>query len=141
MLRRGECGIGYRNPMKSHLLRAGLVGLMALAMTSAVRADFYNISELDAVPQVDMFPAPVYPWEMKQGGTLGMAILGGVVDEKGKLVRVEVVAQSDPAFGQAALEAARKWRFATADRGTREWVLRFEFGREGTTVKAVGPRS
>jgi len=27
------------------------------------------------------------------------------------------------------------------NRGTREWLLRFEFGRDGTTVHAVGPRS
>jgi hypothetical protein len=45
-------------------------------------------------------------------------------------------------FNRLASEAARKWRFAaTDDRGTREWLLRFEFGRDGTTVHAVGPRS
>jgi TonB family protein len=45
-------------------------------------------------------------------------------------------------FNRLASEAARKWRFAaTDDRGTREWQLRFEFGRDGTTVHAVGPRS
>lgn len=44
-------------------------------------------------------------------------------------------------FNRVASEAARKWRFATADQGSREWLLRFEFGRDGTTVKAVGPRS
>jgi TonB family protein len=45
-------------------------------------------------------------------------------------------------FNHMASEAAKKWRFAAADdRGSRQWVLRFEFGREGTTVHAVGPRS
>ncbi|MEA3178514.1 MAG: eukaryotic-like serine/threonine-protein kinase [Gammaproteobacteria bacterium] len=45
-------------------------------------------------------------------------------------------------FNRVATEAARKWRFAAADNpGSREWLLRFEFGREGTTVHAVGPRS
>ena len=45
-------------------------------------------------------------------------------------------------FNRVASEAARKWRFAAADdRGSREWLLRFEFGRDGTTVHAVGPRS
>jgi TonB family protein len=45
-------------------------------------------------------------------------------------------------FNRLASEAARKWRFAAADdRGSREWLLRFEFGRDGTTVHAVGPRS
>ena len=45
-------------------------------------------------------------------------------------------------FNRLASEAARKWRFAAADdRGSRQWVLRFEFGRDGTTVHAAGPRS
>jgi TonB family protein len=45
-------------------------------------------------------------------------------------------------FNRLASEAARKWRFAAADdRGSRQWLLRFEFGRDGTTVHAVGPRS
>jgi TonB family protein len=45
-------------------------------------------------------------------------------------------------FNRMASEAAKKWRFAAADdRGSRQWVLRFEFGRDGTTVHAVGPRS
>jgi TonB family protein len=45
-------------------------------------------------------------------------------------------------FNRLASEAARKWRFAAAnDGGSREWLLRFEFGRDGTTVHAVGPRS
>jgi TonB family protein len=45
-------------------------------------------------------------------------------------------------FNRVASQAARKWRFvATDDRGSREWLLRFEFGRDGTTVHAVGPRS
>ncbi len=92
------------------------MALTTLAMAAGVRAEIFYVPELDGAPQVDLFPAPVYPWELKQTGTTGLAILGGVVDEKGKLVRVEVVAQSDPAFGKAALEAARKWRY---DRGLK----------------------
>jgi len=64
------------------------------------------------------------------------------VDGSGRVIHdVLDNASSSNYFNRVASEAARKWRFATADRGTREWVLRFEFGREGTTVKAVGPRS
>ena len=50
-------------------------------------------------------------------------------------------AQGTAVRDRIASEAARKWRFAAADQGSREWVLRFEFGRDGTTVRAVGPRS
>ncbi|MBS0416862.1 MAG: TonB family protein [Proteobacteria bacterium] len=64
------------------------------------------------------------------------------VDSSGRVIHdVLDNASSSNYFNRVASEAARKWRFATADQGSREWVLRFEFGREGTTVKAVGPRS
>jgi TonB family protein len=64
------------------------------------------------------------------------------VDSSGRVIHdVLDNASSSNYFNRVASEAARKWRFTAADQGSREWVLRFEFGREGTTVKAVGPRS
>jgi len=45
-------------------------------------------------------------------------------------------------FARLANNAARKWRFAPADAATpREWLLQFEFTREGTTGHASVPRS
>lgn len=69
-------------------------------------------------------------------------------------VKVKVRVQVDPAgnvtgadfespgpskyFARAALQAAKRWKFAPADaagpKASREWVLRFEFGRSGTRV-------
>jgi TonB family protein len=64
------------------------------------------------------------------------------VDGSGRVVRDSLDnPSSSNYFNRVASEAARKWRFAAADQGSREWVLRFEFGRDGTTVRAVGPRS
>lgn len=65
------------------------------------------------------------------------------VDNTGRVVR-DRLDNPGPSkyFNRVASEAARKWRFAAADdRGSREWLLRFEFGRDGTVVHAVGPRS
>jgi len=65
------------------------------------------------------------------------------VDSSGRVVR-DVLDNPSPSnyFNRVAREAARKWRFASADQqGSREWLLRFEFGRDGTTVRAAGPRS
>jgi len=45
-------------------------------------------------------------------------------------------------FARLATQAARKWKFSPADdQRPRVWLLRFEFGREGTTAHAVGPHS
>lgn len=64
-----------------------------------------------------------------------------IVDSSGRVVRDNLDNPSSSSyFNRVASEASRKWRFAAADQGSREWLLRFEFGRDGTTVRAV-PRS
>jgi len=63
------------------------------------------------------------------------------VDSTGRVVRNNLDnPSSSNYFNRVASEAARKWRFAAADQSSREWLLHFEFGRDGTTVRAV-PRS
>jgi serine/threonine protein kinase len=45
-------------------------------------------------------------------------------------------------FAHLATEAARKWKFAPAgNQPSRKWLLRFEFTRDGTTVRATSPWS
>jgi TonB family protein len=64
-----------------------------------------------------------------------------IVDGSGRVVRDNLDnPSSSNYFNRVASEAARKWRFVPADQGSREWLLRFEFGRDGTTVRPV-PRS
>ena len=44
-------------------------------------------------------------------------------------------------FARLASEAAPKWKFAASNgQQSRQVLLRFEFGREGTTGEAVPPR-
>lgn len=43
-----------------------------------------------------------------------------------------------PYFARLAKDAARKWQFPPADgQDSRQWLLRFEFGRGGTTARAA----
>jgi TonB family protein len=61
------------------------------------------------------------------------------VDRSGNVVR-DTFENAGPSkyFNRLASEAARKWKFASADNeSSREWLLRFEFGRDGTTVHAT----
>jgi TonB family protein len=60
------------------------------------------------------------------------------VDRSGNVVRDALESgSSSKYFNRVASEAARKWRFAAADgEGSRQWLLHFEFGRDGTTVRA-----
>jgi TonB family protein len=65
------------------------------------------------------------------------------VDRSGNVVR-DTFENAGPSkyFNHLASQAARKWKFTSADNeGSREWLLRFEFGRDGTTVHAIRARS
>lgn len=65
------------------------------------------------------------------------------VDGSGNVID-ETVERRGPSryFARLATQAAGKWKFAPADKkDTRQWVLRFEFTRSGTTGHAEEPRS
>jgi TonB family protein len=65
------------------------------------------------------------------------------VDASGKVVQGTFEnASSSKYFNRIASDAARKWKFAPAEsESSRQWLLHFEFGREGTTVRATRSRS
>jgi TonB family protein len=56
---------------------------------------------------------PVYPLEAAKRGLTGYVVLDAVIDKSGK-VRDPRVGRSIPEFDQAALTAAREWRFAVS---------------------------
>ena len=61
------------------------------------------------------------------------------VNRSGEVVDEDV---KDPGsrryFARSATEAARKWTFAPADdQSSREWLLQFEFTRDGTTGRVI----
>ena len=61
------------------------------------------------------------------------------VDSSGKVVR-DTFENPGPSryFSRLASQAARKWTFSAAENeASREWLLRFEFGHDGTTARAV----
>jgi TonB family protein len=64
------------------------------------------------------------------------------VDKSGAVVS-DVLENPGPSkyFARLAGEAASKWKFVPADReATRQWLVRFEFSRDGTKAQAV-PRN
>ena len=57
------------------------------------------------------------------------------VDPSGKVTQATVERGGSPYFGKLALEAARRWQFATVEgAGPRHWILRFEIMRTATQV-------
>ena len=62
-----------------------------------------------------------------------------VVDQSGTVLR-GLLKNTGPSayFARLTKEAAQQWRFAPTDqRGTRQWLLRFEFTRNGVTGDAT----
>ena len=59
---------------------------------------------------------PTYPEELKGQNLAGSATLRCHVDSNGNVSAVEVVSATNPAFGDAAVKAARQWKFAPAVR-------------------------
>ena len=57
------------------------------------------------------------------------------VDASGKVTEATVDRGGSPYFGKLALDAARRWRFGSAEgEGLRNWILRFEIMRTATQV-------
>jgi len=64
------------------------------------------------------------------------------VDSSGNVIG-ETLENPGPSkyFARLASAAAKKWKFAPAEnQDSREWLLRFEFARDGTTGHATAPR-
>jgi len=97
----------------------------------------------DASPSVVHEQIPIVPRSARQTihGHIKVAVLV-IVDRSGNVIDA-LLENPGPSwyFARLAREAAGKWRFAPADKqDSREWLLRFEFTRGGTTGHAA-PRS
>jgi TonB family protein len=65
-----------------------------------------------------------------------------IVDRSGNVVAATLAKRgSSKYFARAAMDAAKKWKFAQAtDQASRVWLLHFEFSRAGTTAIAAALR-
>jgi len=63
------------------------------------------------------------------------------VDGSGNVVQARLINHSPSKyFTRLAIESARKWKFVAADNpASRQWLLRFEFTRDGATAHANNP--
>jgi TonB family protein len=66
-----------------------------------------------------------------------------IVDRSGNVVAATLdKRESNKYFARAALDAAKRWKFAqAADQASRVWLLHFEFTRAGTTAHAAALRA
>ena len=80
---------------------------------SAELADDYDI-----LPTLREYSPPVYPEKFLLSKQEAQVLLNLRIDEEGNVIRVAVVKSSgDPELDQAALEAARNWKYWPASKG------------------------
>ncbi|HTD71956.1 MAG TPA: protein kinase [Steroidobacteraceae bacterium] len=151
-------------PVIARAVAAGLLGVILLWI--GIRA---FRSHPASPPPVALLPVPQSPAPVAQSPTTPPSTASAVVHEeipavsrgarasvRGQIkvvVRVtvdragNVIAENLEArgssryFARVAMEAAKRWKFAPADnQSPREWLLQFEFSRDGATAHAV-PRA
>jgi len=90
----------------------------------------YESSEVDEPPVALKIVKPDYSWAARRAKVQGVVAVRAKVDEKGRVVAVEMV-RSLPMLDEEALEAARQFRFSpgrVAGRAVTVWVrVVFEF--------------
>ena len=102
--------VGGREAFTSRMsaaARAAALDRMVAHRVAAVR---------DAALQPLYFWTPAYPAELKSK-TKGQAVIAFRVDERGDVLDPTVKSAGDPAFGVAAVETIRQWRFVPQVRG------------------------
>lgn len=89
-----------------------LIGLLAVAPGSAVAAE--NVSGILTPPRVTYQESPEFPASVDRSALPGTAEIHCQLDDTGAVVAARVTSASRPEFGEAALVAARRWRFEPA---------------------------
>ncbi len=78
----------------------------------------YSTGELDAQPRLMHSPAPVYPQQAKRQRREGEVLVRLILDREGRVIDCRVLPGKDEdLFGQATLDAVRRWRFTPGTRG------------------------
>jgi protein TonB len=103
-----------------------LAGL-ALAQTDQTKPARPHISSTDALKLKVHDANPVYPVEARKQHIQGDVFLQFIIDKEGKVVNLRAV-QGDPVLAEAALDAAKQWRF-------RPYLIKGDPVEVETTIK------
>ncbi|HVT73067.1 MAG TPA: TonB family protein [Lacunisphaera sp.] len=106
-------------------LAAGACGLPLLADEPAAVAPAPPASGSHP-PRALHTVAPVHPPELRQKLIAGECVVECLVSTEGRVVDTKVLSATDPAFGQASIEAARQWEFQPGEREGRPVAMKVQ---------------
>ncbi len=100
-------------------IRVGSPGVVSLGneryratLAFPIEGDESPLPQSLSPPKPRITPMPAYPFESRKARTVGAALLRLHIDEKAKLIKVELVRASHKEFGNAAIQAVNKWAFS-----------------------------
>lgn len=86
-------------------------GAQRVGAAGARQTVVFSLDELDRYPTARYRAAPQYPIELRRAGVTGYVEVMMYVDPQGRVMNAEVYKTDNPAFNQAAIDAAHRWRF------------------------------
>lgn len=96
-------------------------GLAELAdLDQEMLKDFYDLNALSVQPAPRFQSKPIYPFELRQTGVTGEAMVGFIVTTSGNVVEAYVMRATHPDFGTAAVAAVSRWKFRPGMLGDRK---------------------
>ena len=107
--------------MKLRLLFCTVLATLLLAGCESVPE-----SNVNALPVQIVRNNPQYPFELRQQGITGSAVVEFIVSTTGDVVEAHAVSATHPAFGAAAVAAVYRWKFKPAVRNGRPVNVRMQ---------------
>lgn len=98
--------------------------LFAVLGCLVARAEEEILTKVEEAPVATLMPPPQYPPELVASKASGLVAVSAVIDENGNVISCEVVKATKDEFKQAALDAAKTWKFKPAKNGGKAVKVR-----------------
>lgn len=100
-------------------LWAGTPNVPSINPNPSEAGKIYDLRELTTAPKPLKQVQPLYPADLKAARVAGEVVVTFLVDTDGSVENPVVEKASEPAFGEAAIQALSAWQFAP---GTKDGV-------------------
>lgn len=83
-----------------------------------------SITDVDELPKVEKWIAPVYPPQLRNGGYGGAVVVQCIITEDGRVDRPKVLSSSHPNLSDAVMKVVGKWVYQPAQRDGKPVAVR-----------------
>jgi len=104
----------YMPPVEGHSTQIRIPAYTGLGGSSVA---IYTPGMLDKQPVPVVQGKPAYPFELRQAGITGQAVVDFIVDRTGNVRNARVESATSNAFGSSAVAAVSKWHFRAGMKG------------------------